>query len=110
MSKALNRFKKKYSQVNQGIASPGNFNSEKNRSVIKKSDRISGIAKLLEKQMGAAKKDENNEMNNDNKPIIDKEIDKENEIVDLITKKPTAGGRKRKPTINIKLKQKKLIE
>ena len=110
MSKALNRFKKKFSQVNQGIASPENFNSEKNRSVIKKSDRISGIAKLLEKQMGAAKKDENNEMNNDSKPIIDKEIDKENEIVDLITKKPTAGGRKRKPTINIKLKQKKLIE
>ena len=102
ISRALNRFKKKVSQANQGSVSPGNYNTEKNKSFIKKSDRISGIAKLLEKQIGLGKKEDNNEMKNDSKSIIDKEVKKEIDIVDLIRKKPISVTKKKKPTINIK--------
>ena len=100
MSKALNRFKKKMSVVlqNSNVSSLNNNGNERS-SYIKKSDRISGMAKLLEKQIGGGNKEEKNEIK-ENRPVTEVE---ESNIVDLIKKKPIAGGRKRKPTLHMKL-------
>ena len=51
-------------------------------------------AKLLENQIGRGKNEEKNDGND--KPLKD---DDNSNIIDLIKKKPTYGGRKRKPTI-----------
>ena len=68
-------------------------------SYVKKSDKISGMAKMLEKQIGGGNKEEKNEIK-ENRPVTD---DEGSNIVDLIKKKPIAGGRKRKPTLHAKL-------
>ena len=100
MSKALNRFKKKMSVVQtSNTPSSINYGNERSGSYIKKSDKISGIAKLLEKQIGGGNKEEKNE-SKENRPVVN---DEESNIVDLIKKKPIAGGRKRKPTLHMKL-------
>ena len=100
MSKALNRFKKKMSVVvqNNNVTFPNNIGNERS-SYVKKSDKISGMAKMLEKQIGGGNKEEKNEIK-ENRPVTD---DDESNIVDLIKKKPIAGGRKRKPTLHAKL-------
>ncbi len=79
MSKALNRFKKKMSATST-TPPPNNFNSER-CSYVKRSDKISGLAKLLEKQIGGGK---NNEKNDENeKPVKDED---NTNIIELIKK------------------------
>ena len=96
MSKALNRFRKKMSKE---TSESGMKNSETDRSNshIKKSERISGIAKLLEKKMVFGKTEENS-ISNNNRPVTDDECNKNENILDIIEKMPTPNGRKRKPS------------
>ena len=103
MSNALNRFKKKISKQKEE-----ENEIERKGSTIKKSNRISGMAKILEKQMGAGA--EKKEEKSENKPIKDNEGQKESNIVDLIDKKPTYNGRRRKPTLHTRFIQKKQDE
>ena len=109
MSKALNRFRKKMSQAQPNIP-PKNYKNEKNNersnSCAKRSEKISGIARMLEQQMG--RRDVKFEINEENRPATDDETDRELDIVKLIEKKPTYGGRKRKPTLKIKFSKEQL--
>jgi len=99
MSKALDRFKKKMSQVQPNIP-PKNYTNERSHSCAKRSEKISGIARMLEQQMG--RRDEKIELKEENRAATDDETDRELDIVKLIEKKPTYGGKKRKPTLKNK--------
>ena len=109
MSKALNRFKKKMSQAQPNIP-PKNYKdertNERSNSCAKRSEKISGIAKMLEQQMG--RRDMKFEINEENRAATDDETDRELDIVKLIEKKPTYGGRKKKPTLKIKFSKEQL--
>jgi len=109
MSKALNRFRKKMSQAQPNVPSK-NYKNEKNNersnSCAKRSEKISGIARMLEQQMG--RRDVKFEVNEENRAATDDETDRELDIVKLIEKKPTYGGRKRKPTLKIKFSKEQL--
>lgn len=107
MSKALNRFKKKMSQAQPNIPSK-NYANERSHSCVKRSEKISGIARMLEQQMG--RRDEKIELNGDNRAATDDETDRELDIVKLIEKKPTYGGKKRKPTLKNKFNKEPVDE
>ena len=95
MSKALNRARKKMSQAQPNIL-PKNYQNERSNSCVKRSDKIKGIAKMLEQQMG--KRDEKID-DEDNKPMTDDETERELNMIELIKKKPTTVDKKRKPTL-----------
>ena len=100
MSKALNRFKKKMSQVPNASNIPIFFNPERSNSCIKKSDKIANIAKMLEKQIGLGKKEENN----DERPVTDDESNsKVSNMIEIIERKP-AGKSKKKPSMVMRFK------
>ena len=103
MSNALNRFKKKMSKQKEE-----ENEIERKGSAINKSNLIIGMAKILEKQIGTGI--EKKEEKNDNKPMKDNEGKKESDIVELIHKKPTYSGRRRKPTLHMRFIQKKQEE
>ena len=107
MSKALNRFRKKMSQAQPNIPSK-NYANERSLSCAKRSEKISGIARMLEQQMG--RRDEKLELNEENKAATDDETDRELDIVKLIEKKPTYGGKKRKPTLKNKFNKEPVDE
>ena len=100
MSNALNRFKKKVSKQKEDEA-------RKNSCVVK-SNKINGMAKMLEKQLGTGMiKEEKKE----NKPLTDDESGKDtSDIVNIIKNKPTYKGRKRKPTLHKRFNDKKQDE
>ena len=98
MSKALNRFRKKMSQVPN--VSFMNNNSQKANSCIKKSEKIADIAKMLEKQIGFGKKEENNNIKTVNEEISN---NREN-IIEIIKRKP-ASKRKKKPSVIFRFKE-----
>ena len=66
------------------------------------------MAKILEKQIGTGM--EKKEEKNDNKPMKDNEGKRASDIVELIDKKPTYSGRRRKPTLHTRFIQKKQEE
>ena len=109
MSKALNRFKKKMSQAQPNIP-PKNYKNERinerSNSCAKRSEKINEIARMLEQQMG--RRDVKFEVNEENRAATDDETDRELDIVKLIDKKPTYGGRKRKPTLKNKFNKEQL--
>ena len=109
MSKALNRFKKKMSLAQPNIppkSYKNEISNERSNSCAKRSEKISGIARMLEQQMG--RRDAKLEINEGNRPATDDETDRELDIVKLIEKKPTYGGVKRKPTLKIKFSKEQL--
>ncbi len=102
MSKALNRFRKKMSQVPN--VSFMNNNSQKANSCIKKSEKIADIAKMLEKQIGFGKKEETKETNNI-KIVNDEESNfKESKVIEIIKRKP-ASKKKKKPSVISRFKE-----
>ena len=102
MSKALNRFKKKMSQV-PNVTFLSNT-PEKSSSCIKKSDKIADIAKMLEKQIGFGKKEETKETNNI-KIVNDEESNfKESKVIEIIKRKP-ASKKKKKPSVISRFKE-----
>ena len=107
MSKALNRFRKKMSQAQPNIP-PKNYANERSHSCAKRSEKINGIARMLEQQMG--RRDEKIELNEENRAATDDETDRELDIVKLIEKKPTYGGKKRKPTLKNKFNKEPVDE
>ena len=107
MSKALNRFRKKISHAQPNIP-PKNYANERSHSCAKRSEKINGIARMLEQQMG--RRDEKIELNEENKAATDDETDRELDIVKLIEKKPTYGGKKRKPTLKNKFNKEPVDE
>ena len=80
-----------------------NFGNDRNNAYIKKPNRISQIAQMLEKQIGVGG-GRRSEIS-DNRPVTDDETSKEVNIVDLFQKKPTFGKKKRKPTFGNKFKK-----
>ena len=107
MSKALNRFRKKMSQAQPNIP-PKDYANERSHSCAKRSEKISGIARMLEQQM--ERRDEKIELNEENKAATDDETDRELDIVKLIEKKPTYGGKKKKPTLKNKFNKEPVDE
>ena len=77
---------------------------EKSNSCIKKSDKITDIAKMLEKQIGFGKKEETKETNNI-KIVNDEESNfKESNVIEIIKRKP-ASKKKKKPSVISRFKE-----
>jgi len=91
-SKAFNRFKKLKSN---------NVQDARSNSTIKKSDKISGIAKMLEQKISGGRSEDKIEVSYDNKAVTDDETDRELNIVELLKSKPI-NKKKAKPSIKNK--------